>query len=256
MLKRTITALVIIAAVIPPLLFGGILLDILVALIMVVGGLEMVQLLPSFKQTNKAIYFIFMFLCFGLLFVDFEIAIAASIFASTMILALPVFDAKFSSKDALVFAGIFMFFFGFGKSFVEIYHANPMYIWFIIIATYACDTGAYFTGYFFGKHKLCERVSPKKTIEGSIGGILLSYLCAGLFAYFMISDGSWELLLTTGIFLPIISQIGDLAFSAIKRNYGIKDFSNIFPGHGGFLDRVDSLVYNLVFFYTIMVVIL
>lgn len=256
MLKRIITAIFIIAAVIPPLVFGGILLDILVALIMIIGGFEMAQLLPSFKDTSKILYSAIFTICFALLFLEFTSAVALSFLVCIFILALPVFFEKFTSKDALILAGVFMVFFGFGKSFVEIYHANPAYIWFIIIATYTCDTGAYFTGYFFGKHKLCERVSPKKTIEGSIGGIIFSYLCAGLFAYFMLLDAPLNLLVVTGLLLPIVSQIGDLTFSAIKRNYGIKDFSNIFPGHGGFLDRVDSLVYNLVFFYVMMVVIL
>ncbi|NCC54851.1 MAG: phosphatidate cytidylyltransferase [Erysipelotrichia bacterium] len=170
------------------------------------------------------------------------------------IMALPVFFKQLTSRDSFIICAVFVLFYTFATSFMAIHNYNSYLVWFVIIATYACDTGAYFAGYFFGKHKLCERISPKKTIEGSIGGILFSIILSSIFAFFMLKKVPLVLLISAIFTMPIISQIGDLAFSAIKRNYNIKDFSNIFPGHGGFMDRIDSLVYNLVFFYALMII--
>lgn len=109
------------------------------------------------------------------------------------------------------------------------------------------DTFAYFTGFFFGKTKLIPDVSPKKTVEGSIGGTLF---CTGFFAlygYIVRTKFSEEVppvyaFAILGLIIAIVSQIGDLIFSLIKRKYGIKDYGFIFPGHGGVLDRFDSII--------------
>ena len=128
-------------------------------------------------------------------------------------------------------------FFGYGK-----------YVYFLIfIGAWITDIFAYFTGVFFGKHKLIPDVSPKKTIEGSIGGTLF---CAIFFVVFGLVIGAIDdgvnanliFLFIAGIIIAIISQIGDLIMSVIKRHYGIKDYGKIFPGHGGMLDRFDSIL--------------
>lgn len=109
------------------------------------------------------------------------------------------------------------------------------------------DTFAYFTGYFFGKHKLIPDVSPKKTIEGSIGGTLFCIIGCAVYGYVIkenfLSDVPpvWAFAVL-GLILATVSQVGDLIFSLIKRKYGIKDYGFIFPGHGGVLDRFDSII--------------
>ncbi len=109
------------------------------------------------------------------------------------------------------------------------------------------DTFAYFTGYFFGKHKLIPDVSPKKTIEGSIGGTAFCIIGCAVYGYVIkanfLSDVPpvWAFAFL-GLILATVSQIGDLIFSLIKRKYGIKDYGFIFPGHGGVLDRFDSII--------------
>lgn len=256
MVKRIITAIAIIACVLPPLLFGGILNNLLVGLVIIMGGMELCALLPGYKKASKLCYIIPLVLTFVMLFLDMNVAIALLGLLTLALLAIPVFSENFTSQDAIMESGIMVMLYVFGSAYLSIYALNPMYIWFIVIATYACDTGAYFTGYFLGKHKLCERISPKKTIEGSIGGILLSWILSFLFVTFVFKDANATLTLASGALIPFVSQIGDLSFSAIKRMYGIKDFSNIFPGHGGFMDRLDSLVFDLVLFYALMVVIL
>lgn len=109
------------------------------------------------------------------------------------------------------------------------------------------DTFAYFTGYFFGKHKLIPDVSPKKTIEGSVGGTLFCIIGCAIYGYIIkanfLSDipPVWAFAIL-GFILAIVSQVGDLIFSLIKRKYNIKDYGFIFPGHGGVLDRFDSII--------------
>ncbi|HET6786294.1 MAG TPA: phosphatidate cytidylyltransferase [Erysipelotrichaceae bacterium] len=123
---------------------------------------------------------------------------------------------------------------------------------FILIATYMTDTGAYFSGYFFGKNKLNERISPKKTIEGAIGGWLIGFLAGVAFAYFFVDRLPLNFMIVCSAIIPVISQIGDLAFSSIKRHFNIKDFGTIFPAHGGVLDRIDSLLFSLMAFYILV----
>lgn len=117
----------------------------------------------------------------------------------------------------------------------------------VIISAWATDMFAYFTGMLFGKHKLIPKVSPKKTVEGAVGGVV--FAVGGMILYgFIVSRVSPEIrpnYLVIGIatvFTSVLSQAGDLIMSAVKRTYGIKDFGKIFPGHGGVLDRFDSVI--------------
>ena len=131
--------------------------------------------------------------------------------------------------------------------YIRDYKDIGQYIYFLIfLGAWITDIFAYFTGVFFGKHKLIEDVSPKKTIEGSIGGICfcaLSFVALGIITeYFFDRNANLLFLVASGIVISIVSQIGDLIMSVIKRHYGIKDFGKIFPGHGGMLDRFDSIL--------------
>ena len=117
----------------------------------------------------------------------------------------------------------------------------------VLVVAFATDIFAYFTGMFFGKHKLIPAVSPKKTVEGAIGGTLISAAsfvgCAFLYAH--LYDGVTPHILPLflcGVALSIVSQIGDLIASYIKRERDVKDYGNLFPGHGGVLDRFDSVI--------------
>lgn len=129
-------------------------------------------------------------------------------------------------------------------------------VWFIFIGAWATDTFAYFSGRFFGKRKLIPSVSPKKTVEGAIGGVLGCMLITVLYGLYLsrlnIFNGlSVYYLVPLGLFCGVISQLGDLAASSIKRHVDVKDFGNIMPGHGGALDRFDSILFcaPVVYFY-------
>ena len=106
------------------------------------------------------------------------------------------------------------------------------------------DVLAYQTGYYIGEHKLCPTISPKKTIEGLVGGLTMGTFVASTF-YFVVINSNMSLVLVIFItlFLSLIGQLGDLVFSSIKRTYNVKDYSSLIPGHGGILDRFDSLVF-------------
>ncbi|HBR31513.1 MAG: phosphatidate cytidylyltransferase [Eubacteriales bacterium] len=115
----------------------------------------------------------------------------------------------------------------------------------IFITAWGTDTFAYFGGYLFGKKKLCPELSPKKTVEGAICGVAGTVICFAVYLIVTVNKGGdfpifkYSLL---AILASIVSQLGDLSASAIKRHYGIKDFGDIFPGHGGVLDRFDSIL--------------
>lgn len=117
----------------------------------------------------------------------------------------------------------------------------------LVVTAFGTDIFAYFSGYFFGKHKLIPAVSPKKTVEGAVGGTLLAAAlfvgCGVLYAKLYSATRPHVLsLFICGALLSVISQLGDLIASYFKRNSGIKDYGNLFPGHGGVLDRFDSVI--------------
>ena len=128
------------------------------------------------------------------------------------------------------------------------YIENGVYVFVIVfISSCICDIFAYFTGYLFGKHKLIPEISPKKTVEGAIGGTVfavLGLLLYGLLISHIAEDVSvnYLILAVYGLLLAIVGQFGDLIASLIKREHGVKDYGKLFPGHGGVLDRFDSMM--------------
>lgn len=126
---------------------------------------------------------------------------------------------------------------------------------YILIASFATDVFAYFGGRQFGKHKLIERLSPNKTIEGAISGYVMGVLLSFIFGYFMIQEiVGLPVIIVASILMPIFSQIGDLSFSLVKRRFNIKDFGTIFPGHGGVLDRIDSVIFAVLVFNIVLTI--
>ena len=245
MKQRFITALFILALTIPPLAMGGILLDVLVAAF---AGIAMYEILKClFDRLPVCLYGAMLTAVALMVMVDW------TVFSSIIPLVLIVlFGFCVAHQDYSVERISILFVFVVLVSFTvrsirliyDVY--GPFVMLHIVLATYATDTGAYFCGRFFGKHKLNERISPKKTIEGSVGGWFFGAVLSFVFGYFMIPELPFGFLLMTSLMMPLIGQLGDLAFSAIKRHVNIKDFGNIFPGHGGVLDRIDSLIFNLI----------
>ena len=154
---------------------------------------------------------------------------------------------KFNELMTLTFGGCFI-----GWSFSAFlrlleWGTHRAYLLLPFILSFACDTFAFFAGKALGKHKLAPKVSPNKTVEGSIGGMLGNIVCGLLFAFVMdhffeagIGYGAMALL---AFLCSIVAQLGDLSFSLIKREFGIKDYGHLFLAHGGVLDRFDSVLF-------------
>ena len=127
------------------------------------------------------------------------------------------------------------------------------YVWIVFLAAFGTDIFAYFTGKLIGKHKLIPSISPNKTVEGAIGGVAGSVILCGLFGYFFLGDGFFVCILI-GLLGGLVSQLGDLSASVIKRKIGIKDWGTLIPGHGGILDRIDSVLFTAPLVFYILVI--
>ncbi len=147
-------------------------------------------------------------------------------------------DVGFSILSA-IYVGIGFYFF------IETRDAGLVYIFYSLFMIWATDSGAYFVGKATGKRKLWPEISPNKTVEGSLGGVVCALIVAVLFSLLTEINANLLSLLAITAVLSIFGQIGDLVQSAFKRHFGVKDAGNILPGHGGILDRFDSLLFVL-----------
>ena len=126
---------------------------------------------------------------------------------------------------------------------------GQFYVWLVFISAWGCDTGAYFTGLAMGRHKLAPVLSPKKTVEGSVGGTVIATLLGAIYGFILYNLGHLDfgyilIFALVALACSMAGQIGDLAASAIKRSRGLKDYGNVMPGHGGVLDRFDSIIFT------------
>ena len=140
------------------------------------------------------------------------------------------------------------------------YHTGFFTVWMIFISAWASDTFAYFAGVTLGKHKIAPTLSPKKSIEGCIGGVVGATLAGLLYGYVLMWTGHGEFGKPTDYMLlggagSIVAQIGDLAASGIKRCFNVKDFGTIIPGHGGVMDRFDSVLFTAPIIYLLSLVV-
>ena len=164
------------------------------------------------------------------------IAFALSMRASDLAHALP--------RSALLVMGI-VYIFGAWKCAIPLHEMNQHWLMYALIVNWSGDIGAYYVGRSFGKHRLAQRVSPKKSWEGAAASIVAAVLIAGAYLVYFVPDvGIAEAVLTTAL-ANAAGQLGDLCESAMKRGAGVKDSGSILPGHGGILDRVDSTLFSL-----------
>lgn len=140
----------------------------------------------------------------------------------------------------------------------DIKEQGNLLFWLIFIGAWGSDTCAYCVGKLFGKHKMPSKLSPNKTIEGCVGGVLGAALIGFVYAIVLFKDNQtyWWGFALIGAVASVISQIGDLTASAIKRNHDIKDYGKLIPGHGGILDRFDSIIFVAPVVYYLMTAIM
>ncbi len=166
-----------------------------------------------------------------------------------LLLLIPsIFDKKgnYTTKDAFYLMGTTVVIGLFFNLLMLLFNGNKWVLLYLILVATMTDTFAMLIGCLIGKHKLIPDVSPKKSVEGSIAGSLLGTVIASVYYYTVISSNiNIFVLIVMTLVLSILGQLGDLFFSKIKRENDIKDFSNIMPGHGGILDRFDSMTFIL-----------
>ena len=258
MLQRIITAIVAIILLIPVLWFSDtVIFPAAMALLIVIAMFEMFRCLGlhrslvltlPFYPAGAVMPFCIRYLR-GNVALDYrDVALLVMALLLIYILAVVVMSRNTVNftHAATVFASAFYITFSF-CGIVYLRDFDNQYIYLLVfIAAWITDTFAYFTGVFFGKHKLCPKISPKKTVEGSLGGIafcVLAFLIYGFAISRMFSlEPNYAGLAAVGLVMSILSQIGDLLASVIKRTYGVKDYGKLFPGHGGVLDRFDSVL--------------
>lgn len=259
MKKRFISAILMIMLFVPILIIGKIPFLILA---LGLGMIGLKELLDFDKDIpNVVTYSSYLFFLFFMLYDYSNNLIALSLNMNYLIiLCLFYFISvviigdlkKYNYKDAIniiikvILVGLFF------KGFVVVRNININDVIYLFLISSLTDTFALLSGKYFGKHKL-SLISPKKTIEGSIGGSLVGSVIASL-VYWWISgfSGNFFIILVISLGLSILGQVGDLFFSSIKRTHGIKDFSNLIPGHGGIFDRFDSVSFILLGYIIIL----
>lgn len=169
-----------------------------------------------------------------------------------LLLVLTVYQYQsFNFDDAatLMFGALYI---GFGFRFLTLSRFMGLdTLMYLFVVIWATDIGAYLVGRQFGKNKLAPSVSPNKTVEGSLGGVVLAMLIGVIYVHFFKPNlGNTHHVWLLSIILSVVGQLGDLVESAIKRHYGVKDSGKLLPGHGGVLDRFDSLLFASFMFMT------
>ena len=266
MLKRIITSLVAVCVLIPVLIFSDTwVFPIGVAICATIGIFEMLGCIGQRKNL-----FLTIPLCLVAAFMPLyaryialgnsdsyellKLGVGITFVMALYILGVAVFANKsVNITDAGLLLGITFYIIAAFTSLVYLHDYIP-YGNYIYLLTFICawvtDIFAYFTGMLLGKHKLIPAVSPKKTVEGAIGGLVFCVISTVLFGFVIekffnthgITSANYLVLIVAGVFASVVSQTGDLIMSVIKRHYGIKDYGKLFPGHGGVLDRFDSVL--------------
>ena len=253
------------AAIIAPFILfiflGGRFLEAFTLILSVLGMYEFYKALreKEFKPISAVGYT--MLLIYYLINHNFETLMYIVVLATFILLIVPVINLKYTFIDValtllgFLYVGIFFSFI----YLVNIKEGGEFFVWLIFIGSWMTDTTAYYAGRLFGKTKLCPKVSPKKTVEGSLGGLLGAAIFCGLFGMvarkYGISVPLYHFLIIGGL-CGGGSQFGDLVASSVKRYVGIKDYSHLIPGHGGILDRFDSILFSgvIVFYYLTFIV--
>ncbi len=260
---RTITSTILLAVMVPILILSEYLIyPIALAIFSVMAVFELLRVIGVHEFWKISLPAYIMALALPILthdiFLDqnpelqknYMLFAVATIFAYMLyIMALAVFskgELKFS-KVAEVFLSVTYVVMSFTALCLLRYIEDGTFCFFLVfLSAWGTDVGAYLVGSLFGKHKLIPDVSPKKSVEGAVGGVIFAIILFIIYGaavtYFSDQTANYLILVITAFILSVVSQIGDLIASLIKREYGIKDYGTILPGHGGIMDRFDSIL--------------
>ena len=261
MKKRIISALVLLAVIIPLYLLGGIIWAMAVGLVSVLTLKETLDLKNSHVRYPGLIQLLAVICELLLVYTElngydltFGISYVAMALTFLILLVPTLFIPKYATKDAFYLIGVIIFLGTIFNSFILFNTLNQnklIFVYLILIATLS-DTFSMVIGNLIGKRKLSS-ADPDKTLEGAIGGLVISSIASFFYVTFIASSKIPSIIIMT-IFLNIVAIVGDLIFNKIKRENDIKKFSNILPGHGGILDRLDSIIFTVLAYIIIITI--
>lgn len=268
MKQRVITTAWMLALFIPILFMGKIFLVILTSVLAYIGTFELIRLfgtknedLNRYRYTMPIFSAIVPFLTYFEIVYGLTLLVPYIVIIFLVLTSIPVLKhERLAQNSVYLFFAILYGGIAFGLAISNRYLDDGLKKFiYILLSVTMTDMFAYFIGIKWGRHRLAPTISPKKSIEGSIGGTVLGTTIASLYVFlfdvtlFPDVQGALEVILVivSTILLTIIVQIGDLVASKIKRAYDVKDYGNIFPGHGGVMDRFDSLIFAGLTFYVV-----
>ena len=247
MKKRIIGAIIVVAILVTSIILGELPFAIVVTLSALFGLKELIDIKYEGHDINIVKFlsgvFLILFLLNNILYkINDKVLIILPILGLIIPMIFYNDKSKYNINDAFYFLGIIYFLaFSFG-TIIEMRDVSIYKCIYIFIISFMTDTYAYIGGMLIGKHKLTE-ISPKKTIEGTVVGTIMGVFIGTMFYHTLIGDLNILQTIIMSFVLTILSEIGDLVFSSIKRYFGKKDYSNLIPGHGGILDRFDSVIF-------------
>jgi phosphatidate cytidylyltransferase len=251
MKTRIVSAVIMALICIPLVLIGGIPFRIGVGVLGILAYKEILEL-KGIKNYPKVVIFLGLLVMEMLIYSNRDLVYSTIgldykyIVLSYLIMFIPVIPyygtKKYTTDDAFKLTSFIMFLGIVLNLISNILIYEKMYFFLIILVTVLTDSFAYFTGVAIGKHKV-TKISPKKSLEGYIGGVLMGTILTSIYYMTFIGNASLTHVIPVLLVLSIVCEVGDLFYSAIKREHDIKDFSNLIPGHGGILDRIDSLTF-------------
>lgn len=273
--ERTISAIILVIVALASILPGGVILAAVLYIVSIIGFLELTKACEvrekaadgSYKGANAleimgfvliTCYYLVMYFTKETSYAFMIVILALIAIMFVYVFGFPRFkaDQVMRTYFSFIYAPVMLSFI-----FLTRELENGIYlVWMVFICSWISDTFAYLTGIMIGKHKLAPNLSPKKSIEGSVGGIVGSALIGAAYGAYIdsvLAVGNLAIVLAiVGGVGSVISQVGDLAASAIKRNHDIKDYGKLIPGHGGIMDRFDSVIFTVPITYFLLILML
>ena len=247
MKKRVLGAIIVLGVLITSLILGDTIFALVMTLVSTLGLRELIEIKYEKRKINfiKVLSYILMIVfMFNNVFYKVKVDILLTLTILLFVIPIVFYNDKdkYNILDAFYFiGGVYFLSFAF-SNIVYLRDINIYKCIYVFIISFITDTYAYIGGMLIGKHHFTD-ISPKKTIEGSIIGTIMGVFIGSMFYYAVIGDISLVGIIFMSFVLTILSEIGDLSFSSIKRYFGKKDYSNLIPGHGGILDRFDSVIF-------------